>query len=141
MKKYFIMLTVMLLAIITTSCSKQSTPIVDQFDADSLSAQVTTAVNQQINPSFSSMKEFRTYRDSLITIQKDKEVFMNISPNAFEQCARVALAKNKRINIQLFMKEYKEGYDHVYKYLQNEQKDPPITMDPDTLSPKPKVLK
>jgi len=40
------------------------------------------------------------------------------------------------------MKEYKEGYDNVYKYL-TEQKDLPVIVQtgPDSLSPKPKILK
>ena len=143
MKKFIMMLTCLLLAIFTTSCSKSAVQPVDQFDADSLSAQVTNAVNQQINPSFNNMKDFRIYRDSLIKLNQDKQVFINISQNAFEQCARVTLSKYKSITFTLFMKEYKEGYDHVYKYLQAEQKEPTITIqtDPDSLSPKPKILK
>ena len=49
MKKFIMMLTCLLLAIFTTSCSKSAVQPADQFDADSLSAQVTNAVNQQIN--------------------------------------------------------------------------------------------
>lgn len=142
MKKFIMMLTCLLLAIFTTSCSKSAVQPVDQFDADSLSAQVTNAVNQQLDPSFNNMKEFRIYRDSLIKLNQDKQIFININQNAFEQCARVTLSKYKSITFTLFMKEYKEGYDNVYKYL-TEQKDSPVIVQtgPDSLSPKPKILK
>ena len=142
MKKFIMMLTYLLLAIFATSCSKSAVQPVDQFDADSLSAQVTNAVNQQLDPSFNNMKEFRIYRDSLIKLNQDKQIFININQNAFEQCARVTLSKYKSITFTLFMKEYKEGYDNVYKYL-TEQKDLPVIVQtgPDSLSPKPKILK
>lgn len=142
MKKFIMMLTCLLLAIFATSCSKSAVQPVDQFDADSLSAQVTNAVNQQLDPSFNNMKEFRIYRDSLIKLNQDKQIFININQNAFEQCARVTLSKYKSITFTLFMKEYKEGYDNVYKYL-TEQKDLPVIVQtgPDSLSPKPKILK
>lgn len=142
MKKFIMMLTCLLLAIFATSCSKSAVQPVDQFDADSLSAQVTNAVNQQLDPSFNNMKEFRIYRDSLIKLNQDKQIFININQNAFEQCARVTLSKYKSITFTLFMKEYKEGYDNVYKYL-TEQQDSPVIVQtgPDSLSPKPKILK
>lgn len=119
------MLAVMTLII--TACGNQRNEVdTHEIVADSLSARVTNAVSEQLNPTFSSVKEFKSYRDSIMNIEKEKAVFINMSQNAFEQCSNVTLSIHGKLNFNLFMKEYKAGYDHVYKYLTD---DPPIIKD------------
>ena len=120
-----VMLAVMTLII--TACGDQQKKVdTSKIVADSLSARVTNAVSKQLNPTFGSIKEFKNYRDSLMNIEKEKAVFINMSQNAFEQCSNVTLSIHGKLNFNLFMKEYKAGYDHVYKYLTD---DPPILKD------------
>lgn len=134
MKKIILLsLVVILLTAVFTSCEHK--PNKQQFDADSLSAQITNSAYQQItNPSFKNVKEFGVYRDSIAKIELEKQIFIKISKNAFEQCSRVVLSKNNNnINFQLFMKEYEEGYDNVYKYLQEDSNTSKITMEKDSI--------
>ena len=120
-----VMLAVMTLII--TACGNQRNEVdTHEIVVDSLSARVTNAVSEQLNPTFSSVREFKKYRDSIMNIEKEKAVFINMSQNAFEQCSNVTLSIHGKLNFNLFMKEYKAGYDHVYKYLTD---DPPIIKD------------
>lgn len=132
MKKIIFMLVAILLTTVVTSCDNTKK---QQFDADSLSAQITNSAYQQItNPSFKNVKDFGVYRDSIAKVELEKQIFIKISKNAFEQCSRVVLSKNNNnINFQLFMKEYEEGYDNVYKYLQEDSNTSKITMEKDSI--------
>lgn len=124
MKKFITMVMLAVMTLIITACGDQQKKVdTSKIVADSLSARVTNAVSKQLNPTFGSIKEFKNYRDSLMNIEKEKAVFISMPTNAFEQCANVTLSIHKKLSFELFMKEYKAGYDHVYKYLTD---DPPI---------------
>lgn len=124
MKKFLTIVMLAVMTLIITACGNQRNEVdTHEIVADSLSARVTNAVSEQLNPTFSSVKEFKSYRDSIMNIEKEKAVFINMSQNAFEQCSNVTLSIHGKLNFNLFMKEYKAGYDHVYKYLTD---DPPI---------------
>ena len=126
MKKFITMVMLAVMTLILAACGDQQNKVDSEIVADSLSARVTNAVSEQLNPTFGSIKEFKNYRDSLMNIEKEKAVFINMSQNAFEQCSNVTLSIHGKLNFNLFMKEYKAGYDHVYKYLTD---DPPIIKD------------
>lgn len=127
MKKFLTIVMLAVMTLIITACGNQRNEVdTHEIVADSLSARVTNAVSEQLNPTFSSVKEFKSYRDSIMNIEKEKAVFINMSQNAFEQCSNVTLSIHGKLNFNLFMKEYKAGYDHVYKYLTD---DPPIIKD------------
>lgn len=124
MKKFLTIVMLAVMTLIITACGDQQKKVdTSKIVADSLSARVTNAVSKQLNPTFGSIKEFKNYRDSLMNIEKEKAVFISMPTNAFEQCANVTLSIHKKLSFELFMKEYKAGYDHVYKYLTD---DPPI---------------
>ena len=123
MKKFITMVMLAVMTLILAACGDQQNKVDSEIVADSLSARVTNAVSEQLNPTFSSVREFKKYRDSIMNIEKEKAVFINMSQNAFEQCSNVTLSIHGKLNFNLFMKEYKAGYDHVYKYLTD---DPPI---------------
>lgn len=124
MKKFITMVMLAVMTLILAACGDQQKKVdTSKIVADSLSARVTNAVSEQLNPTFGSIKEFKNYRDSLMNIEKEKAVFISMPTNAFEQCANVTLSIHKKLSFELFMKEYKAGYDHVYKYLTD---DPPI---------------
>ena len=124
MKKFITMVMLAVMTLIITACGDQQKKVdTSEIVVDSLSARVTNAVSEQLNPTFSSVREFKKYRDSIMNIEKEKAVFINMSQNAFEQCSNVTLSIHGKLNFNLFMKEYKAGYDHVYKYLTD---DPPI---------------
>ena len=124
MKKFITMVMLAVMTLIITACGDQQKKVdTSEIVVDSLSARVTNAVSEQLNPTFGSIKEFKNYRDSLMNIEKEKAVFISMPTNAFEQCANVTLSIHKKLSFELFMKEYKAGYDHVYKYLTD---DPPI---------------
>ena len=124
MKKFLTIVMLAVMTLIITACGNQRNEVdTHEIVADSLSARVTNAVSEQLNPTFGSIKEFKNYRDSLMNIEKEKAVFISMPTNAFEQCANVTLSIHKKLSFELFMKEYKAGYDHVYKYLTD---DPPI---------------
>ena len=124
MKKFITMVMLAVMTLIITACGDQQKKVdTSKIVADSLSARVTNAVSEQLNPTFGSIKEFKNYRDSLMNLEKEKAVFISMPTNAFEQCANVTLSIHKKLSFELFMKEYKAGYDHVYKYLTD---DPPI---------------
>lgn len=124
MKKFLTIVMLAVMTLIVTACGNQRNEVdTHEIVADSLSARVTNAVSKQLNPTFGSIKEFKNYRDSLMNIEKEKAVFISMPTNAFEQCANVTLSIHKKLSFELFMKEYKAGYDHVYKYLTD---DPPI---------------
>lgn len=127
MRKFLTIVMLAVMTLIITACGNQRNEVdTHEIVADSLSARVTNAVSEQLNPTFSSVKEFKSYRDSIMNIEKEKAVFINMSQNAFEQCSNVTLSIHGKLNFNLFMKEYKAGYDHVYKYLTD---DPPIIKD------------
>lgn len=127
MKKFLSIVMLAVMTLIVTACGNQRNEVdTHEIMADSLSARVTNAVSEQLNPTFSSVKEFKSYRDSIMNIEKEKAVFINMSQNAFEQCSNVTLSIHGKLSFNLFMKEYKAGYDHVYKYLTD---DPPITKE------------
>ena len=127
MKKFLSIVMLAVMTLIVTACKDQQKKIdTSQIVADSLSTRVTNAVSEQLNPTFSSITEFKNYRDSIVNIEKERLAFINISQNAFEQCANVTLSIHKKLSFELFMKEYKAGYDHVYKYLTD---DPPVTQE------------
>ena len=127
MKKFLSIVMLAVMTLIVTACGNQRNEVdTHEIVADSLSARVTNAVSEQLNPTFSSVREFKSYRDSIMNIEKEKAVFINMSQNAFEQCSNVTLSIHGKLNFNLFMKEYKAGYDHVYKYLTD---DPPIIKD------------
>lgn len=124
MKKFLTIVMLAVMTLIITACGNQRNEVdTHEIVTDSLSARVTNAVSEQLNPTFGSIKEFKNYRDSLMNIEKEKAVFISMPTNAFEQCANVTLSIHKKLSFELFMKEYKAGYDHVYKYLTD---DPPI---------------
>lgn len=123
MKKFITMVMLAVMTLILAACGDQQNKVDSEIVVDSLSARVTNAVSEQLNPTFSSVKEFKSYRDSIMNIEKEKTVFINMSQNAFEQCSNVTLSIHGKLSFNLFMKEYKAGYDHVYKYLTD---DPPI---------------
>ena len=123
MKKFITMVMLAVMTLILAACGDQQNKVDSEIVVDSLSARVTNAVSEQLNPTFGSIKEFKNYRDSLMNIEKEKAVFISMPTNAFEQCANVTLSIHKKLSFELFMKEYKAGYDHVYKYLTD---DPPI---------------
>ena len=123
MKKFITMVMLAVMTLILAACGDQQNKVDSEIVTDSLSARVTNAVSEQLNPTFSSVKEFKSYRDSIMNIEKEKAVFINMSQNAFEQCSNVTLSIHGKLSFNLFMKEYKAGYDHVYKYLTD---DPPI---------------
>lgn len=127
MRKFLTIVMLAVMTLIVTACGNQRNEVdTHEIVADSLSARVTNAVSEQLNPTFSSVREFKKYRDSIMNIEKEKAVFINMSQNAFEQCSNVTLSIHGKLNFNLFMKEYKAGYDHVYKYLTD---DPPIIKD------------
>ena len=126
MKKFITMVMLAVMTLIITACDRHEKVENTQIVADSLSARVTNDVVERLNPTFGSVKEFKNYRDSIMNIEKERAVFINMPQNAFEQCANVTLSIHKKLNFDLFMKEYKAGYDHVYKYLTD---DPPIAKE------------
>ena len=127
MRKFLTIVMLAVMTLIVTACGNQRNEVdTSKIVADSLSARVTNAVSKQLNPTFGSVKEFKNYRDSIINIEKERAVFINMPQNAFEQCSNVTLSIHGKLNFNLFMKEYKAGYDHVYKYLTD---DPPIIKD------------
>lgn len=127
MRKFLTIVMLAVMTLIVTACGNQRNEVdTHEIVVDSLSARVTNAVSEQLNPTFSSVREFKKYRDSIMNIEKEKAVFINMSQNAFEQCSNVTLSIHGKLNFNLFMKEYKAGYDHVYKYLTD---DPPIIKD------------